>query len=153
MRRFLAWLSLVAVLLATGVGARPAVGLPVFAHQYGFQCTICHSVVPHLTEFGAAFLANGYKLPGVKPQTGVQIAAKLNLVDSTERQAPGLPKAVVDEFEVFTSGAIGSRATYLVEEYVVDGGMPGLLRDAWVMTRLNPWEARIPVYAQAGSFT
>ena len=35
----------------------------------------------------------------------------------------------------------------------MDGGQPGLTRDAWIDDRLNPWEARIPVYAQAGSFT
>lgn len=153
MRRLLAVLSLVAVLLAGGVRAKPLVALPVFAHQYGLECNVCHSVVPHLTEFGAAFLANGYRLPGVKPQPAFPIAGKINLVGSSERPGPGLPKAVVDELELFTAGAIGSRSSYLVEEYAVDGGMPGLLRDAWVMTRLNPWEARIPVYAQAGSFT
>jgi len=31
--------------------------------------------------------------------------------------------------------------------------MPGLTRDAWLGDRLNPWQARIPVYVQAGSFT
>ena len=153
MRRLIAGLALVAALLAAGVRSKPLAALPVFAHQYGFDCNVCHSVVPHLTEFGAAFLANGYRLPGVKPQPVFPIAGKINLVGSTERPAPGLPKAIVDELELFTAGAIGSRGSYLVEEYAVDGGMPGLLRDAWVMSRLDPWDARIPVYAQAGSFT
>ncbi len=31
--------------------------------------------------------------------------------------------------------------------------MPGLLRDAWINDRLNPWSARIPLYGQIGSFT
>jgi hypothetical protein len=31
--------------------------------------------------------------------------------------------------------------------------MPGLTRDAWVIDRVNPWSARVPVFAQAGSFT
>ncbi|MGC8485131.1 MAG: hypothetical protein ACP5O6_05790 [Candidatus Baltobacteraceae bacterium] len=82
----------------------------------------------------------------------------MNLVASSANQGPGsngagLPKAIVDEIELFTTGAIGSRAAYYVEQYVVDGGEHGLMRDAWVNDRLNPWQARIPVYLQAGSFT
>jgi hypothetical protein len=94
----------------------------------------------------------------VKPGAAFPLSGKINLVDSSERQGDGpdgagLPKAIVDEVELFTAGAIGSRASYLVEQYAVDGGMRGLTRDAWVIDRVNPWTARIPVYAQAGSFT
>ncbi len=103
-------------------------------------------------------MAYGYRIPGLNPGPAFPISAKANLVDSSENQGSGpngtgLPKAIVDEIEVFTSGGIGSRATYLVEQYAVDGGMPGLTRDAWVVDRVNPWSAKIPVYAQAGSFT
>lgn len=64
-----------------------------------------------------------------------------------------MPKTIVDEVEAFTTGTIGSRANYLVEQYVVDGGEPGLLHDAWIQDRVNPWSARIPVQAQLGMFT
>jgi hypothetical protein len=82
----------------------------------------------------------------------------VNLVDSSEYQGSGpngqgLPKAIVDEIEAFSSATIGSRANFFVEQYLVDGGEPGLLRDAWINERLNPWEARIPVYVQGGQFT
>ena len=134
----------------------PAV--PLFSHQYDVSCAKCHSVIPHLNEFGAAFLASGYRIPGVQPGPAFPLAGKANLVASSENQGEGpngagLPKAIVDEVELFTTGAIGSRASYLVEQYVVDGGMPGLTRDAWITDRVNPWQARIPVYAQGGSFT
>lgn len=136
----------------------PAVGIPLFAHQYQVTCEKCHSVIPHLNAFGAAFMASGYRIPRVQPQSAFPLSAKTNLVDSSENQGDGpngagLPKAIVDEIEVFTAGAIGTRASYLVEQYVVDGGMPGLTRDAWVNDRVNPWDARIPVYVQGGSFT
>jgi hypothetical protein len=137
----------------------PATAIPLFAHQYGVTCEKCHSVVPHLNEFGAAFLAYGYRLPGVQPgPVAIPLSTKANLVDSSENQGSGpngagLPKAIVDEIEIFTAGAIGSRASYLVEQYAVDGGVPGSTRDAWVIDRVNPWEARIPVQLQAGSFT
>ncbi len=137
---------------------QPAAAVPIFSHEYGVSCEKCHSVMPHLTPFGAAFLAAGYRIPGVQPGPAFPLSAKANLVDSSEQQGDGpggagLPKAIVDEIELFTAGAIGTRASYLVEQYAVDGGTPGLTRDAWVYDRVNPWTARIPVYVQAGSFT
>lgn len=137
---------------------RPAGTIPLFSHQYGVPCTKCHSVIPHLNEFGAAFLASGERFPGVTSGPAVPFSAKVNLVDSSENQGDGpdgrgLPKAIVDEIEAFTSATIGSRANFFVEQYVVDGGEPGLLRDAWVSDRVNPWNARIPVYLQGGQFT
>jgi hypothetical protein len=147
-----------ALVLACLLVPRPADAIPLFAHQYGVSCEKCHSVIPHLNEFGAAFLASGDRIPGVQPGPAFPLAAKGNFVASSERQGggpdgAGLPKEIVDEIEVFTAGAIGTRASYLVEQYVVDGGEPGLLRDAWVTDRVNPWQARVPVYLQAGSFT
>ncbi len=146
------------VLLLAAGRPEPARAIPLFAHQYGVTCAKCHSVIPHLNEFGAAFLASGDRIPGVQPGPAFPISAKANLVDSSENQGngpdgAGLPKAIVDEIELFTAGAIGSRASYLVEQYVVDGGEPGLLRDAWVTDRLVPWNAHVPVYVQGGSFT
>lgn len=136
----------------------PAPAIPIFAHQYQVTCDKCHTVIPHLNEFGAAFMASGYRIPGVQPGPAFPISSKANLVDSSEYQGSGpdgagLPKAIVDEIEVFTAGAIGSRASYLVEQYIVDGGLPGLTRDAWVNDRINPWPAKIPLYVQGGSFT
>ncbi len=132
--------------------------IPLFAHQYGVSCAKCHSVIPHLNQFGAAFLAYGERFPGVSSGPAIPVSVKANLVDSSEYQGEGpngqgLPKAIVDEIEAFTSATIGSRANFFVEQYVVDGGEPGLLRDAWVSDRLNPWEARIPIYLQGGQFT
>jgi hypothetical protein len=153
----LLWAALGTVVLGIG-RPLPAAAIPLFSHEYGVTCEKCHSVMPHLNAFGAAFLASGYRIPGVQPGPAFPLSAKANLVDSSENQGDGpdgagLPKAIVDEIEIFTAGAIGTRASYLVEQYAVDGGMHGLLRDAWVNDRINPWNARIPVYAQAGSFT
>jgi hypothetical protein len=138
--------------------AAPAEAIPSYAQQYGVTCSKCHQVIPQLNEFGAAFLANGYRIPGVKPGPAFPIAAKVNYVASSENQGEGpdgagLPKQIVDEVEAFVGGAIGSRGSYLAEQYFVDGGQPGLLRDAWVMDRLNPYGARIPVFLQGGQST
>lgn len=152
-RRIALVAALVGLLIVAGLCSRPVVAIPIFAHQYGVTCEKCHSVIPHLNAFGAAFMANGYRIPGVKPGPAFPISAKTNMVASTENQGDGLPKDIVDEVETFTAGAIGDRASYLIEQYVVDGGTPGLTRDAWLIDRLTPSDARIPVFAQAGSFT
>ncbi len=155
-----ALLLVMLVLTVTALASRPAPtpAVPLFSHQYDVTCAKCHSVLPHLNEFGAAFMASGDRVPGLQPGPAFPISAKANLVASSESQGngpngAGLPKAIVDEVELFTSGAVGSRGTYFVEQYVVDGGMRGLTRDAWITDRVNPWSARIPVYVQAGSFT
>src|SRR5580704_9145513 len=90
----------------------PVSAVPIFAHQYGVSCVKCHSVIPHLNEFGAAFMASGYRIPGVKPGPAFPISAKANLVASSENQGDGpngagLPKQIVDEIEIFTAGGIG----------------------------------------------
>lgn len=126
--------------------------------MYGVTCQKCHTVIPHLNEFGAHFLASGDRIPGVQPGPAFPIAVKANLLASSENQGAGpdgsgLPKAIVDEVEIFTAGAIGTRGSYFVEQYAVDGGEHGLLRDAWINDRVNPWDARIPVYVQAGMYT
>lgn len=134
------------------------VGIALFAHQYGVTCAKCHSVIPHLNEFGAAFLANGERFPGVTSGPAVPLAIKVNVVDSSANQGDGpdgrgLPKLIVDEIEAFTSATLGSRANFFVEQYLVDGGELGRLRDAWVADRINPWDSRIPLQVQGGHFT
>jgi hypothetical protein len=147
--------GLVFALLASPATAR---AIPLFAGEYGVTCQKCHSVIPQLNKFGQSFLANGFRIKGVEPGPAFPISGKLNLVGSSAYQGSGpngqgLPKAIVDEVELFTAGLIGSRANYFVEQYVIDGGENGSLRDAWMTVRLNPWSARIPVSIQAGQFT
>ena len=110
--------AVVSALLLSALIARPepSPAIPLFAHQYEVTCGKCHSVIPHLNEFGAAFMANGYRIPGVTPGPAFPLAGKVNLVDSSEYQGSGpdgagLPKAIVDEIELFSTGTIGSRAT------------------------------------------
>jgi hypothetical protein len=154
----LPFLALALILSALVARPEPSPAIPLFAHQYAVTCDKCHSVIPHLNEFGAAFMSNGYRIPGVTPGPAFPLSGKINLVDSSEHQGDGpdgagLPKAIVDEVELFATGTIGQRSTWLVEQYAVDGGFPGLTRDAWIFDRVNPWEAKIPVYVQGGSFT
>src|SRR5579862_73506 len=148
-------LALLVVFAWLPVGAR---ALPIFSHRYGVTCQKCHTQIPHLTSFGTYFLVNGYRMPGIAPGPAVPLAVKVNLVDSSAYQGEGpggagLPKAIVDEIELLSAGPIGSRASYFLEQYVVDGGQPGLLRDAWVSERLVPWDARTGFSIEGGQFT
>ena len=54
-------LALVAILMCLPA---PSSAIPVFARKYGFSCTMCHSNIPRLNDFGARYRQNGYRLPG-----------------------------------------------------------------------------------------
>lgn len=137
----------------------PAAAIPVFAHRYGLSCQVCHTTVPHLTAFGEAFLANGYRMNGLTPKPVFPAAVRTEIdyasagaADPDEVKGP-LPKMIVNEVEVLLGGSTGPRGSYWVEPYLVDGGFPGLVRDAWYAERLTPDDARIPITARAGQFT
>ena len=51
----------------------------MFAHRYGLSCQACHTEIPHLTPFGQAFLANGYRIPGLPPKPAFPVALKVKL--------------------------------------------------------------------------
>jgi hypothetical protein len=145
-------LAAVAGLLAP----RPAEAIPVFAHRYGLTCQACHTVVPHLTAFGERFEENGYRLPGVKPKPAFPIAVRVQLAYASGTGGEGeakLPKAVVDEVEILTGGAVGKRGSYFAELYAVDGGVPGRARDVWGAWRATPDGARTRITFRGGQFT
>lgn len=150
---FAALLTVVAAL-----AARPADAIPVFAHRYGLSCQACHTVVPHLNAFGEEFLANGYRIQGLKPKPAFPIALRVELAYASagttdpNTTAP-LPKTIVDEVELLMGGSLGPRGSYWAEAYVVDGGFPGRPRDVWYAYRATPDGAKLPVTLRAGQFT
>jgi hypothetical protein len=136
-----------------------AEAIPVFAHRFGLTCQACHTEVPHLNRFGEVFLANGYRLPGVKPKPTFPVAMRVEVdyasagaADPDDIKGP-LPKTIVNEVEFLMGGSAGTRGSYWVEPYLVDGGFPGIVRDAWYAQRLTPDGARFPLLVRAGQFT
>jgi hypothetical protein len=125
--------------------------LPVFSHEYGVPCQKCHTAIPSLNTFGKAFLDNGYHIMGSNVPPVFPISAKANLLYSSD-PAPGMPKAVVDEIELLTAGTVGSRGNYFVEQYAVDGGDHGNLREMWYSERLSSGSA-VPLDVRVGQFT
>ncbi len=140
-------------LLAVFFTPRRIDAIPYFAHEYGMTCQKCHTVVPRLTEFGAAFEAHGFAIPGARPRATLPVAVKINTAYTSEPDVSGLPKATVDEVELFLAGRIGSRGNYFVEQYAIDGGRPGATRDAWIGYRATSDDAHVPVSLRAGAFT
>jgi hypothetical protein len=153
-----------AVIVAAGfaVSAHSAAAIPVFAHRYGLTCQTCHTEIPHLTPFGERFLADGYRIRGLRPKPAFPVAVKVQLVYSSrgsgDEDEPGeaggpLPKAIVDEVEILSGGSIGKRGSYFAEAYAVDGGEPGRPRDLWASWRATPDGARMPLVLRGGQFT
>jgi hypothetical protein len=142
LRRLLPLFAVIPVVFALSARAD---ALPVFAHRYGLSCQACHTTVPHLNAFGQAFQAAGYRMP--RSQGGTfPVAVKVQLAYSSDQQ-DGLPKAVVDEIELLTGGAIGSNFNYFIEQYAIDGGVTGMPRDAWLQYNGGSTHVR------AGQFT
>lgn len=136
--RGLPWLAAWTCAAAAASSALPAVALPIFAHRYGLSCQACHTTVPTLNAFGRYFLRHGFRLPGGRGTFPVTVKTQLTYssAGSGDSDEPGgsppLPKFIVDEVELLSAGSIGRNTSYYLEQYVVDGGLPGQPRDMWV---------------------
>lgn len=151
--RALAWLFLTGFVLLVMM-RDPASALPVFAHRYGVTCQTCHTTVPRLNAYGEYFAEHGFARPGA--HGAFPVAVKVNLAYGSDPDPTGLPKAIVDEVELLTGGTLGNRTNYFVEQYVVDGGRPGLLRDAWLQLnsdhahlKIGQFELPLPVQVES----
>jgi hypothetical protein len=136
--------------------SRPAEALPLFAHEYGFSCEQCHSVVPHLNDFGQSFLRTGFRLPASVPtHRAFPLSVKVNLAYSSRPDPAHLPATIVDELELLTGGPVNRHVSYRLEQYLVDGGVPGKTRDAWLAFTSAPalGSRAAPFRITAGQFT
>ncbi|HEY5426686.1 MAG TPA: hypothetical protein VIJ77_09065 [Candidatus Tumulicola sp.] len=132
----LGWAIGAAALAAT---SGRAAALPIFAHRYGLSCAACHTTVPTLNAFGRYFLRHGFRLPGGRGTIPIAVKTELTYESggAGDGDEPGgspqpLPKFLVDEIELLSAGSIGRNTSYYLEQYVVDGGLPGQSRDMWV---------------------
>jgi hypothetical protein len=155
-RAFACLSGLVVTLLALSAG-QPALALPIFAQRTGFTCETCHTVIPHLNPFGEAFLRDGFRSPeGIaQHRVAIPIALKVNLAYTSDADPSGLPRAIVDEVELLAGGPVANNFSYRLEQYVVDGGVPGKTRDAWISYTSRPAfaDGRRALQVTAGEFT
>lgn len=106
---------------------------------------------PDSNTFGEDFRFNGFSLPGGRRV--FPVAVKVNLTDSSAADSSGLPKAVVDEIELLAGGTLGKKTSYFVEQYVIDGGRPGLPRDAWLAFDLSGKRSNDRIKATVGQWS
>ncbi len=132
---------------------RAASATPAFAARTGVSCDACHTSMRGLNDLGETFARNGYRLPnlgaGGKPVIGV----RGQLAYTSEPDSSGLPKATVDEVEVFLSARLNRQTSVFVQPYVIDGGRPGAMREAWAQYMSHGGLRGEPVRLTAGSLT
>lgn len=124
--RNLRLISLLSVVVAVGgLWPRTTEAVPVFAREYGFNCTMCHSSVPRLNDYGERFRQNGYQLPGresegrtilqgpppfaVRVSGGYTSYTTENMTDSKE-----LSEFLMNGVDVFSSGLLAPDVGYFV---------------------------------------
>jgi hypothetical protein len=120
---------ILALLLAIGtVGAlwpRTASAIPVFARKYGFQCTMCHSNMPRLNDFGARYRMNGYRLPGRESEektvleslAPVALRTSAGYSGTSYNPAAGLPGESdfrLEGLDLLSAGVLGNRIGYFM---------------------------------------
>jgi hypothetical protein len=84
MRSIVRTIGGIAVVAALAVVARPASGMPNFARKYGWDCSMCHSTIPRLNEFGFQFRKAGYRPPN---EIGVEQKVKFEDIFAARIQA------------------------------------------------------------------
>ncbi len=119
-----------------------------FARRTLLSCGTCHAVGISLNDFGRAFKKNHYVVPPLLPRGDVPVTLQAQGGYFSDGNT-GLPKAIVDKVIALAGGQIGSHVTVDAQQYFIDGGEPGDLRELWV-EYTSSWSARIPVDIRVG---
>lgn len=115
------------LLLVVGLMSLPAPSeaIPVFARKYGVACTMCHSNIPRLNDFGARYRANGYRLPGgehnektvLESPPPIALRTSAGYTYESFSNVPGAEKTShfqLNGLDLLSAGLLGSNIGYLV---------------------------------------
>jgi hypothetical protein len=133
--------------------ASRADAIPAFSMQTGLQCDACHTSLRATNELGESYLRNDLRLPNLGTGGKPVVALRGQLAYTSEPDPSGLPKATVDEIEAFVSARVNRQISVAGQFYLLDGGVPGSTREAWVQYESPGSFAGAPVRATAGSIT
>ncbi|HEY6236534.1 MAG TPA: hypothetical protein VIW69_15655 [Candidatus Elarobacter sp.] len=132
----------------------PSDALPSFSMQTGLQCDACHTSIRGTNDLGQAYLRNDLRLPnlgtGGKPVVAVRGAFAYTSEPDASNQ---LPKATLDELEVFLAARVTKQVSGAGQFYVVDGGQIGAVREAWAQYSTRGSFGGAPVRFTLGSIT
>ena len=128
--------------------ASPADATTEFARRTLLSCGACHSVGTTLNDFGRAFKSNHFVLPDLMPKGDVPVTLQAQGGYFSDGN-PGLPKTIADKIIALTGAQVGNHVTYDAQQYILDGGAVGDLREAW-LEYTTSWSAPIPVDVRVG---
>ena len=140
------WVPFAIAVLVLLLGWRPTPGtaIPLFSHQYDVTCSKCHTVIPHLNDVrGAPSWPTATAFPGVQPGPAFPLSAEGQWwtrasTRATGRTARACPKRSSTKSSSSPPARSATRASFLVEQYAVDGGEHGLCATPGSSTALNP---------------
>ncbi|MFN2325919.1 MAG: hypothetical protein ABR551_08530 [Gemmatimonadales bacterium] len=125
----------------------PADAIPVFARRYGVSCQLCHNPVPMLTDFGATFAGNGFRMSAAEPprdtiNTGDPLLWLPNDLPLSFRldsyaQAYAGGNAATDfqgpyTLKILGSGVINRKLSWYVYALLLERGEFGGVEDAYI---------------------
>ncbi len=130
-----------------------ASAIPAFALQTGLQCDACHTAPREVNDLGKTYAKNGYRLGNLGANNAPVVALRGQFADTSAVDPAGLPKAIVDEVEIFLAGRITPELSASAEFYILDGGEPGSTREAWLQYTSHGNVGGAPLRVTGGSIT
>src|SRR5690554_5963527 len=146
--RGIATILMTALLL--GAVATRSHAIPAFARKYRVTCSVCHTTVPSLNDFGERFASNGFEfMPGETPQdtiaTGdelLRLLERINFafrvdsyVNSRSARRAGGPSVDMQfpyGIKLLTGGPIANRVSYYMYFFMSERGEVAGLEDAYL---------------------
>ncbi len=138
---------------AIGAAASRADAIPAFSMQTGLQCDACHTALRKTNDLGDTYLRNDLRLPNLGAGGKPVVALRGQLAYTSEPDPTLLPKATVDEVELFVSARVNREISVAGQFYLIDGGRPGSTREAWVQYETPGSFAGAPLRATVGAIT
>jgi hypothetical protein len=118
----LTFFLLFSVVLSAAAAGR-AQAMPIFAQRYHFQCTMCHTVLPELNQFGNYFRNHGYQLP--LPRHGTTVVAFRYQLE-WEKDPPVGSNRFTPGLVLLANADFGRVAAYIHYNFGAQGGPAGL---------------------------
>lgn len=150
-------LLVIMALLVCEVSVANAV--PLFARRYGVPCAQCHVAPPKLNEFGEAFVARGYEIPGMVARRtwpfALWVSGRSESLAGVPPEAKDRIRAYMNRIELIAGGQLGPNASYFMEwralskEARSDGTLrdrSGRFEDLFVTVTPGPLEVTVGQY-------
>lgn len=135
--------------------AQMAHATPFFARTYHFSCETCHSGFPRLNEFGLAFKANGFRIPGAEKQAPLAwqktIPLAVQVEPTLERFSPVPNESQFTDTQLLAGGLITRSTSFYIHDSLWIDADPTMFPsyEAWAQQVLNE---RYKLMVKVGQF-